>query len=185
MKPLNILLINSFILTCLLLGCSKGDTGPAGPQGPQGNTGAQGNANVNSIFDSTKASSNWTYIPGDYWYTVFTVPALSSTFIGNGGYAEVFLSTDDKKVWSVLPTTYSVDSVLSAQMTCTFSANTVQVFFTWSDLKQHTDPVTTFGATCYFNIVCIAPTVLNKYPATQWNNYNALMSIPEAKHGQD
>jgi hypothetical protein len=180
MKLLSRALIASTIIIGTFAGCSKGDTGPTGLQGVQGNTGPAGNANVKPISDSTTTSSSWAYISGNGWQATFVNPYLNSTFINAGGYAEVFLSFDKGIVWNILPYTFSVDSVLSAQMTYSYSAqNTITAVFNWSDMKKHTDPVTTFGSTCYFNVVCIAASVVNKHPGTNWNSYESLQNIPE------
>jgi hypothetical protein len=182
MKSLPCLLIASSLFFGILSGCSKGDTGPQGPQGAQGNTGAQGNANVTRIIDSTNSSTNWTFITGNGWQAVFVNPSLNNAFIKAGGFAEVFLSTDNGRVWSALPSSYVVDTALSAQMTYSYSTqNTITVNFTWSDQRQHTDPVTTYGSTCLFNVVCIAASVLNQHPGANRNNYEAVTHIQETR----
>ncbi len=177
MKHFSALFISSALCIGLFASCAK--QGPAGDIGPQGPQGPLGNANVQPVFDSTNSSSNWNYITGNYWYVSFANQYLTSSFIKSGGIAEVFMSTDNGKVWSNLPTTYYADTVHNAQMTYTTSANTVTLYFTWNDTKQHTDPVTTYGGTCIFNVVCITPAVMKKYPGTNWSNYQSVSIIPE------
>jgi hypothetical protein len=187
MKSFNKLLIASALLFGIFYGCSKNQQGQTGPQGPQGNTGANGNANVKSVMDSVTSSAGWTYA-GNTWYTFFTNPNLNGLFVKNGGFTEVFLSTDKGATWSPLPSTY-INATLSAQWTYSYtssgSGTGIYIYFMWSDQLQHTDPFATYGGKAYFNVVCITPSLIVKYPGTNWSNYAALTSIPELKLNQN
>ncbi len=185
MKKINLLFIPVTISILLIAACSK--DGAQGPQGNPGSNGAQGNANVKTASDSTHSSSDWTYLPGIGWYVDFIDPTLSSSFISNGGFAEVFLSTDNQKAWTPLPSTYYADTVLNAQMTYTYYANTVQILFTWNDMKQHTDPVTTFGTPCYFKITCVAAAANHPRQGQmmQTAKYEALLTVPKTKQAKE
>ncbi len=161
MKIFNQFFLSGIISIALFSGCTKqGDTGPAGTDGING---ANGNANVKPTSDSTNSTSNWTFIPGSYWITNFVNPELSTSFINSGGYAQVFFSYDNGRVWYSLPTTYSADSTLSAQMSYSYSLNNVEIYFAWSDARQHTDPVTTYGSTCLYKVICVAPSAIKKH----------------------
>jgi len=185
MKLFTGLFLVSSLSIGIFFGCSKADNGATGAQGPTGPQGATGNtnANVKAIKDSVTSSSGWTYVT-PYWYTFFPNLDISGSFISDGGFVQVFLSTDHGATWTVLPNTY-VGSTLSAQWTYSYSSlpsgTGVYIYFTWSDQMQHTDPYASYSSAAYFNVICIAPSVLNKYPGTNWNNYQALMRIPELR----
>lgn len=190
MKKFKLLLL-PVISIALLSGCSK--QGPVGPQGIPGTDGSSGNANVTPIKDSTNSSSSWTYSTGSYyWYATFPNQYLTSSFINSGGYATVFFSTDNSPLWTPLPVTYYVDSTLSAQMTFAYSAitpNVVTIYFTWSDLKQHTDPNATYGSSCLFNVICVAPApaAINKKPNQQpgGSNTGSVVHVSELKQANE
>jgi len=184
MKSFTGLLLASSLTIGIFFGCSKADNGATGPQGQTGSQGSQGNANVKAIRDSVNSAAGWSYPGGPYWYTFFANPYINSTFLKSGGFAEVFLSTNNGVSWTALPATYPGTPV-TAQWTYSYTSISsgigVYIYFTWNDQLQHTDPYTTYGATAYFNVVCITASVVNKYPNTNWSNYEALMQIPELR----
>lgn len=182
MKSINRLLIASTLCFGLFYGCSQ-DQGQQGPQGPQGANGVQGNANVKPVKDSVNSSAGWTF-NSSAWYAFFPNPYLSNAFINGGGFAEVFISTDAGATWTALPETYA-GSTLNAQWTYAYTSTAagtgVYIYFMWNDQQQHTDPYATYGSTAYFNVVCITPALVAKYPSANWTNYEALAHIPELK----
>lgn len=178
---MNKLLIVLPLVIAVFYACSK-DQGATGPQGPQGNTGATGNANVKNVMDSVNSSAGWTFA-GNLWYAFFPNPYLTSSFISSGGFTEVFYTTDKGATWTALPSTY-INATNSAQWTYSYTATSsgmgVYIYFMWNDQLQHTDPYVTYSSsTACFNVVCITPSLLVKYPETNWNNYISLQSIPE------
>lgn len=186
MKSFTKLLILSTLCAGIFYGCSK-DTGPTGPQGPAGSTGAPGNANVLTIMDSVNSSAGWTFA-GTQWYAFFPNPYINSTFLKDGGFAEVFLSTDGGSTWNSMPYTY-IGATLTAQWSYSYTSSGggtgVYIYFTWNDQLAHTDPYATYGFTARFNVVSITPSLQVKYPKTNWSNYASLQQIEELKLKQN
>ena len=178
MKNFRLFLLPVSFSLILLASCSK--QGPVGPQGIQGQNGSNGNANVKATPDSTSSPTDWSF-GVSAWTHSFANPYLTSSFIKSGGFALVFMSYDNGNVWSELPVTYYTDSTHYAQLSYTYSTYTVQLYFTWNDARQHADPVTAFGSTCYFKVICVAPAMPLKHPETNWSNYESVIKLPEIK----
>jgi hypothetical protein len=84
-------------------GCQKGDQGPKGDQGTPGNNGV---SNIMS-FTLTTTPSSWGHVgtigqAGDGWQTTFSVSALTSNIITNGG---VMLYLLGNNVLTAMPVT--------------------------------------------------------------------------------
>jgi hypothetical protein len=183
MKTFASLFITLSIFTGIFYGCAKGDNGPAGPQGPTGSTGPQGNANIQAIKDSVTSAAGWT-ATGNQWYAFFPDIHINNSFLNAGGFVEVFLSTNGGSTWTALPNTYqaaTLTALWSYSYTSLTSGTGIYIYFSWSDQALHTDPYTTYGAKANFNIVAVTASVLNKYPKTNWSNYEALLNIPELR----
>jgi hypothetical protein len=176
--------------------CSKGDNGATGPMGPagatgamgatgatgangtngtngaKGDTGAQGNANV---IGQTFTANAWSYT-SPAWSEDFTVTALTSAIVSKGA-VEVYMSGNSGVDWYAMPYTVygSIGNYIAGY---SFGLNEVQVTWIYNSAGSGSSPSQYYGSTLV-NVICIAPSMIKRYPNINWKNAAEVAQIPE------
>ena len=175
----------------IIISCSKGDTGAAGPQGltgaqgakgdtgATGATGAPGNSNVKGqTFVTTTAS--WGYNSPN-WNTTFMVAALDTNVLRHG-VVDVYMSLNAGDNWTAWP--FVLYGTVSDYL-ATFVTGLTSVQIDWaynSAISSGSDPNTFYGAsTIKWNVVCIAPAMIQNHPGTNWKNPSEVELLPEVQ----
>ena len=149
------------IISMVLYGC-KGDTGPAGATGPEGINGV---ANISSYIFSV-APSSWHLASGIYY------APISDTAISNpdGDGIEVFCNPNNNGSWLGLPLENCITN--GDDMLFTYSYEEIQFGYIYTSAPS---------ITLYYKVVVIPPSIMKKYPNTNWHDYAQVNAIMETQ----
>lgn len=156
-------------MALILYSCSKGDTGATGPAGANGINGTNGNANV-TVSLYTVPTSSWGSDGNGGWYC-----NLTPTFNPTQGAVNILGSADDVD-WTGLPAVgYTVGA---PDINFALNSSTIQIFY---DAQTGVPSIAQPSVTFYFKVILIPPSIMVKYPNTNWKNSLAVAQLPEVQ----
>lgn len=165
MKKLNLFVIISvIIITALLSSCTKeGPTGPEGPQGIAGTNGTNGVVNVSTTL-ITISPINWTNMGGGEFEYGYADSSLTNADVDG---IEVFYQEE------IYPNAYEplpCSNFISNGDKLTYIYGTITIDFFYFFASAPTSPMV-------IKIVVIPPSIMIKYPNTNWKDYSQVSAI--------
>lgn len=173
MKTIKTIIAISLLGTIAFNSCVKGDQGP---KGDQGSAGSNGVANIMS-YTLTTTPSSWGHVgtigqAGDGWQTTFSVPAVTTNVITNGGVLMYLLGNNALTAMPV--TLYEFQNVSHTYGFDAFVGQ-IKAYVTDSDFNT-LQPSTNIN----FKLVIIPPALIKKGV-----NYKDYVEVKAAHNLQD
>jgi hypothetical protein len=168
-------LINAFTfaagIALLFSGCAgpAGPEGQLGPAGSNGQNGTNGAANISISVYSVPLGSWVLNASPAYYYASFADTAITDS-VQEG--IEAFFSISSTGPWQALPAINVFNT--GDEITYSWTNNKIQFEYDYTSLNN-------FPPNIYYNVAVIPPTIMKRYPGTNWKDGKAVLKIPEVE----